>query len=466
MEESLKQLLDEVRRMNLEISKLREMVDSQNKTIEELRNYISKNTVKNEKEDKVEDIVRGTETINPNEPKDIMVVKDNKPTLDSNYIYGDDKDYYINKMNKDIVDNYIDKYKAEEVKSDETKTEDNNYIPGTNFEKPRNRGIDETDEEYEGYLRKHYEKYFPESKELAVVNNELKELAVMSDVEKNDAVKSVEKALNNEFDDIFSDSSKLSNPIKNNGPEKKEEKKKNKSVKIKFNSEEEKAKFEKELNTDYKTDKNKKTTKIKKVRKGLKKFKEVLKKHGKKIIAGILVATAAISGAITLKACTYDQKDVDASIDNSKSNSIEYDSTIPSVKKADDISNGALNKDDIVSKVSNDDSTKNNSSNNEDTFKIGDKTAISGDSIYKTSKDAKEGTNRYTPYYSKTDDRQISAVEYVSPDGKQHMTALTKKDQEQLEKNGWKVESYNVRNNTHNTNHEGWVNINSVSKVK
>lgn len=466
MEESLKQLLDEVKKMNLEISKLREMVDSQNKTIEELRNYISKNTIENEKEDKVEEIVRGTETINSNEPKDIMVVN-NKPKVDDSLIYGTDEDNYNNKIKKKFVDNFLSKQeeKAKEENIGE-KLDDDKYIAGTNFLKPRDRYLLESDEDYENYLKEHYNKYFPESKELAVVNNEPKELAVMSDVAKNDAVKSVEKALNHEFDDIFSDSSKLSNPIKNNGPEKKEEKKKNKSVKIKFNSEEEKAKFEKELNTDYKTDKNKKTTKIQKVRKGLKKFKEVLKKHGKKIIAGILVATAAISSAITLKACTYDQKDVDASIDNSKSNSIEYDSTIPSVKKADDISNGALNKDDIVSKVSNDDSTKNNSSNNEDTFKIGDKTAISGDSIYKTSKDAKEGTNRYTPYYSKTDDRQISAVEYVSPDGKQHMTALTKKDQEQLEKNGWKVESYNVRNNTHNTNHEGWVNINSVSKVK
>ena len=190
MEESLKQLLDEVRRMNLEISKLREMVDSQNKTIEELRNYISKNTVENEKEDKVEEIVRGTETINPNEPKDIMVVN-NKPKVDDSLIYGTDEDNYNNKIKKEFVDNFLSKQeeKAKEENIGE-KLDDDKYIAGTNFLKPRDRYLLESDEDYEKYLKEHYNKYFPESKELAVVNNEPKELAVMSDVAKNDAVKS------------------------------------------------------------------------------------------------------------------------------------------------------------------------------------------------------------------------------------------------------------------------------------
>ena len=47
-----------------------------------------------------------------------------------------------------------------------------------------------------------------------------------------------------------------------------------------------------------------KTEKISNIRKAIKKFKNVFKKHGKKIIAGLLVAAATIGGALSIKSCT------------------------------------------------------------------------------------------------------------------------------------------------------------------
>ena len=51
------------------------------------------------------------------------------------------------------------------------------------------------------------------------------------------------------------------------------------------------------------------------------------------------------------------------------------------------------------------------------------------------------------------------------------MTAVTEKEQSQLESMGWKEESVNMKNNTRSNDtydlkHEGWTNLDDVSKVK
>ena len=54
-------------------------------------------------------------------------------------------------------------------------------------------------------------------------------------------------------------------------------------------------------------------------------------------------------------------------------------------------------------------------------FNIGDTYIASGD-IYGTSYDAKNDINGLDHYYPLSDDRTVSAIQFVSPDGQQHVT--------------------------------------------
>ena len=497
---NLNDLLEEIKNLRSDINKLRETIDSRDKLIENMSAFLSKNGFDIDKveevqevQDSIENIVNSeVDKINSDEPKDIMVVN-NTPKVDDSIIYGTDEENYNNKIKNAFADNFLSKQeeKAEEKKPEEKK--EDNYILGTNIPKPRNRGIFETDEEYENYLKDYYSKYFPESKELATINaDEPKGLAVLEDVAKNDAVKKVEDALNNEYEDIFSDSNNSSlnekNNEENNNDE--EEKTSSKSEKIIFDSDEEKEKFEKNIATDYKPDKNKKTTKIKKIRKGLKKFKEILKKHGKKIIAGILVATAAIGAAMSIKSCSYDDSAAKNFVDNTKSNSVSFDSTIPSEKKADEISNGEVRGKDIVDKVSGENNgekkdpmvenpenqrpsspEKEKPANSNDQydlseFNIGEPAQFTGDSLYYTADDAAKNNNALKPDLPKESKRTISLINFVSPDGLSTATAHTPEEADKLRASGWIEKAYNFTNDDYNVDYEGWVNKDALKKVK
>lgn len=493
-EEVLNQLLEEIKKLRLDVYHLKEAIDSRDKIIENLSDFLSKNGFDTSKEE-IENVVsEEVDKINPNEPKDIMVVNPNEFKVDDSLIYGTDYDNYGNKIKKDFVDNFISEQneKVEEKESEEDtaekqpeeKLDDDQYITGTNIPKPRNRGIFETDEEYENFLKEYYSKYFPESKELAVINsNEPKELAAIEDVAKNDAIKKVEDALDKiNSRDIYSNSDGTSSSIAKEIEEEKKKREKKKTEKIKFSSDEEKKKFERDVTTDYKKDKNKKSTKIKKIRKCIKKFKEVLKKHGKKIIAGILVATAAIGAAMSLKACSYEDDASKNFVDDTKSNSDYFGSTVPSEKRADEISNGQIDKDDIVDKFFDDDKendktatdgkTENqkpansNDKNDKNDFNIGEPAQFTGDSLYYTADDAAKDNNALTPDLPKESERTISLINFVSPDGLNTATAHTPEEADKLRASGWIEKAYNFTNDTYNVDYEGWTTKDDLKKVK
>lgn len=508
---NLNDLLEEIKNLRSDINKLRETIDSRDKLIENMSAFLSKNGFDIDKveevqevQDSIENIVNSeVDKINSDEPKDIMVVN-NTPKVDDSIIYGTDEENYNNKIKNTFADNFLSKQeeKAEEKKPEEKK--EDNYILGTNIPKPRNRGIFETDEEYENYLKDYYSKYFPESKELATINaDEPKGLAVLEDVAKNDAIKKIEDALNNKYEDIYSDSNKVPQSEETDeeivkpkevkikmGTDEGKVKAKPKTVKIKFDSDEDKKNFEKNVAIDYTKDKNKKTTKIKKIRKGLKKFKEILKKHGKKIIAGILVATAAIGAAMSIKGCSYDDSAAKNFVDNTKSNSVSFDSTIPSEKKADEISNGEVRGKDIVDKVSGENNGENkdpmvenpenqrpsspekekpaNSNDQYDLseFNIGEPAQFTGDSLYYTADDAAKNNNALKPDLPKESKRTISLINFVSPDGLSTATAHTPEEADKLRASGWIEKAYNFTNDDYNVDYEGWVNKDALKKVK
>ena len=520
------ELLEEIRKLREEIGGLRE----------ELRSYIRKNENNNEIisnaseqeiDSAIDNVVYGSVQANPNEPKDIVL--SDIPNVDDRIINQTDEDRYYKEQDSKIVNKFLEKNKEVKVENQEERVEKEDrsrYIPGTDILKPRDRYINETDEDYIKFLKEYYAEKFP--KGLAVVNNAEKGLAILGDVKKPSVINDIENKLNNpkkaiedlyedidalqkgnisevnredinkeegsESLDIFSNSDGTSASIAPEiAEEKKKQEEKRKSEVIKFDSEEEKEAFEKSQNTDYTMDEGSKTKKVGKIRKSIGKFKDVLKKHGKKIIAGVLVAATAIGAALAAKSCAYDKKDdLSENKDNTKSSTDEFNSTIPSVAVANSFGakyedvfgskstkDEAVKSDDIISKISEDNldmkQDKNYNTANDtydvNSFDIGDTVKFNGDYIYKTATDAVNDTNRYEPYYSNDDEREISAIEYVSPDGTQHMTAVTEKEQSQLESMGWKEESVNMKNNTRSNDtydlkYEGWTNLDDVSKVK
>jgi len=533
------ELLEEIRKLREEIGGLRE----------ELRSYIRRNENDNEVisnaseqeiDSAIDNVVYGSVQANPNEPKDIVL--SDIPNVDDRIINQTDEDRYYKEQDSKIVNEFLEKNKEVKVENQEERVEKDDrsgYIPGTDILKPRDRYLDESDEDYIKFLEEFYAEKFP--KGLAVVNNAEKGLATLDDVKQPGVINEIEDKLNNPrktdedlYEDIdasqdkkvktnkddFSQIEKIFDikpedvdRIKNNksrdiysnsdgtsasiapeiAEEKKKQEEKRKSEVIKFDSEEEKEAFEKSQNTDYTMDEGSKTKKVGKIRKSIGKFKDVLKKHGKKIIAGVLVAATAIGAALTAKSCAYDKKDdLSENKDNTKSSTDEFNSTIPSVAVANSFGakyedvfgskstkDEAVKSDDIISKISEDNldmkQDKNYNTANDtydvNSFDIGDTVKFNGDYIYKTATDAVNDTNRYEPYYSNDDEREISAIEYVSPDGTQHMTAVTEKEQSQLESMGWKEESVNMKNNTRSNDtydlkYEGWTNLDDVSKVK
>lgn len=490
------ELVEEIRKLRNEIGLLRT----------ELRAYISNNEIDNEVINKatkeevdnaIDDVVYGSTQANPDEPSSIVVSK--LPGVDDNFMYGNDEANYYGSLDRKIVQEKVKSMEDnKEVSSQaEVPEEDRSmYIPGTNILKPRDRNFYETDDEYVKYLEQYYEKYFPtkDFKGLANINpDEPKGLALLDDVKKTDEIKNVEEAIksieNNKDDGLDNSLKELKSNIPDNydldgapiiggdeydksevidensnpevldfGDEGKSsiDNSDDKSEVIEFDSEEEKEAFEKAQSIDYKKDDGAKTKKIEKIRKALKGFKEVLKKHGKKIIAGVLVAIATIGAATSIKSCSYDkQDDLSESKDNPKSNSDEYSSAIPSVAAADAFENNVENDKGYSDEIKKNEKFKENDTSLE--FNIGDTVKFNGESIYRTAADAVNDTNSFKPYFPKDDEREISAIEYKSPDGTQHMTVITKAEQEQLEKMGWQKESYNMKNNDRDTKYEGWV---------
>lgn len=501
-EELLEQLLEEVRRLRYDVGRLRSTIDSQSETIEELRTYIGNNIGNNSDNEK----------INIDEPKSIVI--SNQPKLSDENFYGNDNKNYYRNLDKKVVEEYLNVKKendnkdiATEDEKEDNLNEDKKYIPGTNILKPEDRKPYQTDEEYVKYLEDYYKEHFPNQPKglMTINNNEPKGLAILDDVKKTEEIEKLESAINDmsnkvvnttstdvsktESRDIYSDSSikeKIEKEKINN--QKKASDSDDKSEVIEFASEEEKEAFEKGQSIDYKKDKDSKTKKVSKMRKAARKFKEVFKKHGKKIIAGVLVAATTIGAAMSIKACTYDKKDeLNDKKDNNKSNSDEYEGIIPSVTVANDFgvsSDEVINKIDSKEKIENSitiddelDVKKNedfkveNTTYDLESFNIGEPVKFKGDYIYRTAADSVNDTNRFIPDNPRTDAREISAIEYVSPNGKQHMTAINEKEQKQLEGMGWKAESYNMKNNTRSSDtyelkYEGWVEPNDLTEVK
>lgn len=245
-----------------------------------------------------------------------------------------------------------------------------------------------------------------------------------------------------------------------------------------------------ETKIEYEKSKGKKTFKLKNIRKSFnfQKIKTGIKKHWKKVVATVLVATATVS-ALVSAAVNNKEKDKDnASVIQ------DYDSDLPSKNAANEF---GVNPDDVFNNL-NFNSPKNqeqNKSNEKETYEINidsktqdekantdidtnyqssDKTynmtvdnysigqdvKFNGEYIYQTSKDASEETNALHPYYTNNDKRSISAIQMVSPDGTQHVT-ITDNNEDQknlLESMGWTIESYNVSNDTRNVEYEGWIN--------
>ena len=92
-------------------------------------------------------------------------------------------------------------------------------------------------------------------------------------------------------------------------------------------------------------------------------------------------------------------------------------------------------------------------------YDIGDPVSFEGPYLYRTSVDAANDTNRYNPLNPLTDERVISLIRLVSPDGSEKITidANNKEKKGQLEAQGWTVESYNVDDLTNGVTNEGWT---------
>lgn len=247
-----------------------------------------------------------------------------------------------------------------------------------------------------------------------------------------------------------------------------------------------------EQEVDYEKGKGKKTPKIKNIRKAFnfQKIKTGIKKHCKKIVAAILVATATVSAIVSVAVNNNKDKDKDtvSIIQENDSDLPSKDATNEFGINTDDVLNnlhfnslqnqeqGESNKTETVKmdidSKSNDNEEKNTDLDtnyqesdktynvNVDNFSIGHDVKFNGEYIYQTSKDASQQTNKLHPTYTNDDKRSISAIQMVSPDGTQHVTITdnNKDEQNLLESMGWTVESYNVSNDTRNIEYEGWIN--------
>lgn len=518
------ELVEEIRKLRNEIGLLRT----------ELRAYISNNEIDNEVinkatkeevDDAIDDVVYGSTQANPDEPSSI--VASDLPRVDDNFMYGNDEANYYGSLDRKIVQEKVKSMEDnKEVSSQvEVPEEDRSmYIPGTNILKPRDRNFYETDDEYVKYLEQYYEKYFPtkDFKGLANINpDEPKGLALLDDVKKTDEIKNVEEAIksieNNKDDGLDNSLKELKSNIPDNydldgapiiggdeydksevidanahpevldfGDEGKSsiDNSDDKSEVIEFNSEEEKEAFEKAQSIDYKKDNGSKTKKIGKIRKALKGFKEVLKKHGKKIIAGVLVTVATIGAATSIKSCSYDkQDDLSESKDNPKSNTVNYEGTVPSVSVADSFEakiNEAFEKhgngsktdskvkaDENVEEISqkkNENFNISDSTNNGD-LRVGDPAEFTGDYLYANSYNAENNIDPLTPFFPGSDNRKVSLAQYKGPNG-ETATAYTKEDQKVFEDSGWTPVAYNLENlDRDGLTHEGWVNPSDVMEV-
>ena len=265
----------------------------------------------------------------------------------------------------------------------------------------------------------------------------------------------ISKLNEEELRDIYSDSSKKSTStiIKDISPEEEEE-------------------LERELNTDYKKDKGTKTKKVSKIRKAFKKIKDYFTKNSKiKAIAGILVGTIGLSGTAAYNSLNNNDNqkndDVKATVD-------EYDGNVPSVVASDSFGVSAddmFNK--IVKEVSNTDdeitvSDNSNYETSDEEVRIGDPVEFTGSSLYETSDNAKNNVDPLTPYYSNDDDREVSLVQYMGPNG-EVATAYTKEDQKVFEEKGWTPIAVNFKNNSQSTDtyelkYEGWANLEDVKR--
>lgn len=92
-------------------------------------------------------------------------------------------------------------------------------------------------------------------------------------------------------------------------------------------------------------------------------------------------------------------------------------------------------------------------------YDIGDSVHFDRPYIHRTGIDEKNDTNRYNPLYPSTDEGEISVTRLVSPDGSEKITinANNKDKKDQLEAQGWTIESYNIDDLTNGVTDEGWT---------
>ncbi len=262
---------------------------------------------------------------------------------------------------------------------------------------------------------------------------------------------------------------------------------------------------------DYQPKHLRQTKKLERIResKFFNKIKSAMNNKAVKVIAAVLIAPVAIGGMILAAKLSNDDNK-----NNSNSN-LSYvmrdDSEVPSTTAANEFGVSSTEVVDSLDKSNkdNDKKTQSNSNSKEDMssattsgsneqnnnqeeynapelnndeveynndlntdytivddgygveidYDIGDDVHFDGPYLYKTSVDAANDTNRYNPLYPSTDERKISLIRLVSPDGSEKITIDTnnKEKKEQLESQGWTVESYNINNLTNGVIHEGWT---------
>ena len=223
---------------------------------------------------------------------------------------------------------------------------------------------------------------------------------------------------------------------------------------------------------DYKPKHLRKSNKIQKIResKFFKNIKALMKKKIVKIIAAVLIAPVLVGGALLLTKLPHKSNNEDLKSNNDTSRVEIENSEVPSTKVANEVGVSASDVIDSIDKEDKDSYNLKTGSGNEYkeskdeysvniNYDIGDPVVYGGTYIYKTSMDAANDTNRYTPMYPSSDEREISLIRLVSPDGSEKITIdiNNKEKKQQLEQQGWTVESYNMSNQTRGIEHEGWT---------